>query len=73
MIYDHAEVLSKGLLSHISTLFFPFHTSHCLAIITVSQNSEVIKVQSRGLSSSLVIVFSCLLCLPLFLNFKITA
>lgn len=37
-----------------------------------AQVCEVIKVQSRGFSDPVVIVFSCLLCLSLFLNFKIT-
>lgn len=36
------------------------------------QVCEVVKVQSRGFSDPLVIVFSCLLYLSSFLNFKIT-
>lgn len=55
-----------------------FHISCSLAMFRLilarvrAQVCEVIKVHSRGFSDSLVIVFSCLLCLSLFLNFKIT-
>ena len=56
-----------------SSMFFcVVPISRCQAIITVSLRCKVIKVQSRGISSALVIVFSCLLCLSLFLNSKIT-
>lgn len=50
-----------------------FHISCCRAIITVSRGCEVIKVQSRGFSDPLLIVFSCLLCSSLRLKIEITA